>query len=354
MKILLIGEYSGLHGDLAAGLIENGHEVTFVGYKDTFKNHWVQINVDSNMPGLFGKIVRRFRAFVTTYKLKGYDVVQVINPWAFGHYFPYRIVYRRLKRNNGKLFFLAAGIDSYYWKYANSVMRYSPINDMKVLDKGNNNSFMNTRSAMHFNDWCLSISDGFIPVAYDFEVCYQNHPKLLDRIPMPINLTKIKNVGVSQEDNYKIFHGLNRKGFKGTKHVEKAFEFINSAYGELVSTSIQGRLSFDAYADVLRNADIVIDQTSSYGFGMNALYAMALGKVVLGGSESESNTIYSHPNPAINILPDHKDIIAKIEMLIKDKKQLATIGRRSRSFVESEHDYRMIANKYVKAWMATL
>lgn len=350
MKILLIGEFSGLHGDLASGLIERGNQVSFIAYGDSFKRFPVQINVDSAAGGVIGKVMRRIRAFRSTYAMKDFDVVQIINPWVFGRHFPYKLLYRRLKRNNGKLFFLAAGTDAYYWKYANKVMRYSPIQDMKVLDAVNNNSYMNTKAAMRFNNWCLSLSDGLIPVAYDYEVCYNGHPKLLDRLPMPIDVSKIEYVGISNDAIYNLFHGLNRAGFKGTRHVEKAFDYIDRVYGEFVNTSIQGRMSFGNYLNVLKRADIVVDQTSSYGLGMNALYAMALGKVVLGGNEPETNTLYSCSNPAINILPDHADIEEKIEALIKDKELLRAIGRNSRHFVEVEHDFRIVADKFVKLW----
>ena len=350
MKVLLIGEYSGLHGDLASGLTQNGVEVTFIAYGDAFKRFPVDINVDSTAPGIMGKIIRRFRALKSTFGKRDFDIVQIINPWVFGRLFPYKILYRQLKRNNGKLFFLAAGIDAYYWKYANTAMRYSPIQDMKTLDFGNNNSYMNSDLAMRFNNWCLAISNGVIPVAYDFEVCYNAHPKLLKTLPMPIDVDKIDYVGVSEDTTYNLFHGLNRAGFKGTRHVEKAFDCIDQVYGGLVHTSIQGRMSFDKYIEVMRSADIVVDQTSSYGLGMNALYAMALGKVVLGGNEPETNRIYSIPNPAINILPNDADIVDKIEALISDKELLRVLGRKSRHFVEVEHDYRIVAKKFVKLW----
>ena len=39
MKILLVGEYSGLHNSLKEGLIQLNHKVTLVSSGDNFKNY---------------------------------------------------------------------------------------------------------------------------------------------------------------------------------------------------------------------------------------------------------------------------------------------------------------------------
>ena len=49
MKILLIGEYSGLHNSLKDGLQLNGHSVTLLGTGDGFKNFPVDILVKSTI-----------------------------------------------------------------------------------------------------------------------------------------------------------------------------------------------------------------------------------------------------------------------------------------------------------------
>ena len=49
MKILLIGEYSGLHNSLKDGLQLNGHSVTLLGTGDGFKNFPVDILMKINI-----------------------------------------------------------------------------------------------------------------------------------------------------------------------------------------------------------------------------------------------------------------------------------------------------------------
>ena len=47
MKILLVGEYSGLHLNLKAGLEKLGHQVTTVGFRDGYKQ--IPIDIDLSL-----------------------------------------------------------------------------------------------------------------------------------------------------------------------------------------------------------------------------------------------------------------------------------------------------------------
>ena len=49
MRILLIGEYSGLHNSLKEGLEKNGHEVTLIGSGDGFKKYPMDIKIESTI-----------------------------------------------------------------------------------------------------------------------------------------------------------------------------------------------------------------------------------------------------------------------------------------------------------------
>ena len=58
--------------------------------------------------------------------------------------------------------------------------------------------------------------------------------------------------------------------------------------------------------------------------------------------------MYNSINPAINIKPDPKQIVSTIENLVKDKQKLFEISKCSRKFIEIEHDYIKISEKYIK------
>ncbi|MBQ7686109.1 MAG: glycosyltransferase family 1 protein, partial [Bacteroidaceae bacterium] len=130
MKILLVGEYSNVHATLAEGLRSLGHQVTVISNGDFWKNYPRDIDV-SRPEGRLGGLRLLFRLYRLLPKMKGYDVVQLINPMFFElkaerlFYF-----YDYLRKHNKKVFLGAFGMD-WYWVYYCSVkkpLRYSDFN----------------------------------------------------------------------------------------------------------------------------------------------------------------------------------------------------------------------------------
>ena len=130
MKILLLGEYSNVHNTLARGLRELGHTVTVVSNGDFWKNYPRDINV-SRRPGKIGGMLLMAKIYALLPRLRGYDVVQFINPLFFElkaeHLFP---LFRYLKKHNRKAVLCGFGMD-YYWAHTCSTtmpLRYSDFN----------------------------------------------------------------------------------------------------------------------------------------------------------------------------------------------------------------------------------
>jgi glycosyltransferase involved in cell wall biosynthesis len=90
-----------------------------------------------------------------------------------------------------------------------------------------------------------------------------------------------------------------------------------------------------------------------YGYdqGYNALEAMAKGKVVFTGAEEEFMKYYNlTERVAVNALPDVQAIANELSNLIENPEEIMAMGKRARQFVEREHNYLNIAEKYLKAW----
>ena len=79
MKILLIGEYSNVHWTLAEGLRSLGHRVCVVSNGDFWKNYKRDISLVRH-EGKIGGIRYLLETYATLPFLRGYDVVQIINP----------------------------------------------------------------------------------------------------------------------------------------------------------------------------------------------------------------------------------------------------------------------------------
>ena len=85
--------------------------------------------------------------------------------------------------------------------------------------------------------------------------------------------------------------------------------------------------------------------------GYNALEAMAKGKVVFTGAETEFMEYYNlTERVAINALPDVDSLVNELSHLIENPEEIIAIGKRARAFIEKEHDYIKIAERYLGVW----
>ena len=83
MKILLLGEYSNLHATLAEGLRKLGHEVLVVSDGTYIYDYKRDISLSRKGKGAWSAFKYMCKLLVTLPRLKGFDVVQLINPDCF-------------------------------------------------------------------------------------------------------------------------------------------------------------------------------------------------------------------------------------------------------------------------------
>lgn len=352
MKILLLGEYSALHTNLKEGLLELGHDITLAGYGDGFKKIPLDLNFDSDMPWILSKLSRKIKPLINIKKLENHDILQLMNPFIFYHYFPSKFFHEYVFRNNSRSFLLAAGDDAYFWKYGRKKLAYGPFDDFLKYDIHQENYYMDSHRALEHNNFIINHVEKIIPIAYEYKVSYESHPKISGCIPIPINTNKIKYTENIPQQKLVIFHGLNRYGFKGTRHIEQAFSYLQEKYPNDIECIIDGKMPLDKYLSVMKRANIIIDQANSYSCGVNAIYALAMGKIVMGGAEPESLLSLGVSNsPVINIKPSAASIIQKIQNILDIRQSIPEIGYRSRQFVEENHCYLKVAQKYLDAWM---
>lgn len=351
MKILLLGDFSAFHYNLKKGLVHLGHEVTVVGRGDGFKNIPNDIMLSSKK-GLLGKLYNRFDFFRKVIKFKNYDVVQIINPFIFPvGFFPARLLFKILKKRNAKVFLVGAGDDSYFWLNARKKMKYGPFDDYLKYDLKASLVAYQKKPYFRLNTFVANNVDGIIPIMYEYWLAYSHLKNCREVIPMPMDVDGIKFNTNQPSDKITIFHGLNRYGFKGTRFVEEAFEFLSKKYPEDLELIIDGKMPLGQYLKVMEKTNVVIDQTNSYSLGMNGVYAMAMGKVVIGGAEPESlHTFGLKSSPIINVTPSSKDLVERIESILINKSKIYQIGEESRAFAKSLHCCKKVAQRYLDEW----
>ena len=377
MRILLVGEFSRLHNSLKEGLLNLGHEVTIIGSGDQFKKYPVDINVDSQLfnknPLLFvRKVIHRFTkidiAQIEIYfriknklpLLKGFDVVQLINEDAFFIHPNLQIpLLKYLFYNNSKSFLLSCGDDYISINhYLNKNIKYSiltPYLENKDLQDNYRYSLKYvTKPFKKLHHFIYNNIIGTISSDLDYHIPLKEHKKYIGLIPNPINVDKIKFTEPIILDKVYIFMGINRPNYfkKGIRFFEEALEIISKKYGDKVLIHKTENLPYDEYIKAFTQSHIVLDQVYAFDQGYNALEAMAMGKVVFTGADQAWFEQYQlkEDTVVINALPDVEKIVNKLSWLIENPKQLIDISKNARWFIEKEHHYINIANRYLETW----
>jgi len=354
MKILLLGEFSGFHTNLKEGLLELGADVCIVGTGDGSKK--IEMDVDlstsSTIPGL--STLRRYQKAINfSLRADDFDVLQMINPSIFPRKLGLNdLLIKYLIGKSKKSYLSACGDDSIFVSKGCNELRYSPIPDALKYDLKRATHTYDNRSDYQWNIELANIVSGVIPVMHEYDVGYTKIGlKTRKIIPLPVNINKHSYSENKVNKKIRIFHGLNRYGFKGTRHVEEAFDILNKKYPNDLEVVIEGNLPLNEYLEVLRESNIIIDQTNGYSCGMNALYSLAQGKVLLGGAEPESLQIYDRPiSPVLNITPNAESIVRQVEYLLENRKMIPELGYKGRKFVEENHSHIDIAQRYLAEW----
>lgn len=375
MRILLVGEYSRLHNSLKEGLQELGHEVLLISTGDFFKKYPSDIllarKYDSGIPAKIKVgIYKVFGVDITSRsikkqflkhseQLKGYDVVQLINESPFTiQPKEEKAIIKFLSDHNKKLYLLCCGAD-----YISVSHAMSDAHSYSVLSGYKDGTFAKERFASmtkyltapfkDLHDFIYGRISGVIASDMDYHLPLQNHPKYVGLIPNPVNLSRLTNEENSVNEPIVIFMGINRGNYhtKGIQYFEEALEIIKKKYGDRVKIDIVENLPYAEYIERYNKAHILLDQVLAYDQGYNALEAMAKGKVVFTGAESEFEKYYNlESSVAINALPDAAYLAKELSVFIENPALITEIGERAKVFVTEIHDHVVVAGKYVAVW----
>jgi hypothetical protein len=353
MKVLLIGEFSALHQNLKEGLVKLGHDVTIASSGDGWKSIEGDINFGSNKTGFIGKIDKFIRIFNVTLKFRNYDVVQFVAPVMFPKAFGInKFVIKQVLKNNKKVFLVGAGCnDSVTADFFEKKLKYPQF--YREIKKSDPEMWCQTDDGRKFNSWLLDNINGFIPIMYEYAQGYRDveYKKLCPTIPIPMNIDKVQYEDNYIKDKLVIFHGLNRENIKGTPLIKAAMERLQKDYPNQVECILDGKMPLDTYLKILKRVNVVIDQVYSVSVGVNGVYSLAMGKVVVGGGESEFLKEFNLKNsPLVCIQDNSDDIYNQLEKIVNNKAELLNMGVKSRAFVEELHGYKSVAQQYLNVW----
>ena len=371
MKILLMGEYSNVHATLAEGLRKLGHHVTVLSNGDFWKNYPRDIDL-VRKPGKLGGIMYMMKLYTNVHKLRGYDIVQLINPMFLElkaeRIFP---IYQYLRKHNKKIILGGFGMD-YYWVSVcckDKPLRYS---DFNIGDELRTNAdalkerkdWLGTEKG-RLNQMIAEDCDGIITGLYEYWACYQpGFPQKTTFIPFPIkpqlitpgnsnSHTYVENHQVIPLDipkKVKLFIGINksRSEYKGTDIMLKAAQAIAKKYPDKTELRIAENIPFAEYVKMMNGSDAILDQLYSYTPSMNPLEAMARGIICIGGGEPENYEIIHEDKlrPIINVLPNYESVYQELEHLVLHPELVPLLKQQSIEYISKHHDYIKVAKRY--------
>ena len=371
MKILLMGEYSNVHATLAEGLRKLGHHVTVLSNGDFWKNYPRDIDL-VRKPGKLGGIMYMMKLYTIVHKLRGYDIVQLINPMFLElkaeRIFP---IYQYLRKHNKKVILGGFGMD-YYWVSVcckDKPLRYSDFNMGNQL-RTNTDALKERKDWLgtekgRLNQMIAEDCDGIITGLYEYWACYQpSFPQKTTFIPFPIkpqlitpgnsnSHTYVENHQVIPLDipkKVKLFIGINksRSEYKGTDIMLKAAQAIAKKYPDKTELRIAENIPFAEYVKMMNGSDAILDQLYSYTPSMNPLEAMARGIICIGGGEPENYEIIHEDKlrPIINVLPNYESVYQKLEHLVLHPELVPLLKQQSIEYINKHHDYIKVAKRY--------
>ena len=360
MKILLIGEYSNVHATLAEGLRHFGHEVTVVSNGDFWKAYPRDIDV-SRPTGRWGGLRLLTKIYTLLPRLRGYDVVQLINPMFFElkaeRLFP---LYRYLRQHNRKVFLGGFGMD-WYWVHTcvtRKPLRYSDFNIGETLRTNpdalrERHDWLGTAKG-RLNQWIANDCDGIITGLYEYWACYHPvFPQKTTFIPFPIRLPETQ-APVTPSSKVVIFIGINRErsAYKGTDIMLRAAQEVCRRYPQAMELRVAESIPFNKYQEMMDGADAILDQLYSYTPSMNPLLAMSKGIICIGGGEPENYEIINETalRPIINVAPTYDSVFHELEQLVLHPERIPELKRQSVAYVRKHHDYLKVAQQYLDFW----
>lgn len=361
MKILLLGEYSNVHNTLAKGLRALGHEVTVVSNGDFWKNYPRDIDV-ARHPGKLGGLRLLIKLWSLLPRMRGYDVVQLINPI----FFELRaerlfFFYRYLRRHNKKVLLGAFGMD-YYWVHTcvyEKPLRYSDFNFGEKLRTDEaaikeRHDWLGTAKE-RLNRLIAADCDGIITGLYEYEACYQpKFPNKTQFIPYPIVLPTSTHNVEKPSSKLRLFIGISkeRSVYKGTDIMLRAAEDVAARYPEQVEICKTEGVPFAQYQQMMDDSDVLLDQLYAYTPAMNALLAMSKGIIVVGGGEPENYEILGETtlHPIINVEPNYESVYKELEQLVLHPERIPELKRQSIEYIKRHHDYQKVARQYEQVY----
>ncbi len=363
MKILFAGDYSNFHATLAAELRRRGHQavVMSAGSRCMDTERDIDLRRTPGLRGAFSYLGRLFRLWPT---LRGFDVVQLINP-NFLELRPGKIRYflKELASRNGHVCLSLAGSDPVTVKgcVEDGLFRYSEfrIGEEKSpyaravpgIERRWLNGVMGDHCRMVY-DMC----EAAMAALYEYHVAAA--PYLGERLTytgIPVDMERVEEIPfvIPPDGRVTLLVGIKSECevFKGTDRLLEAAREVERRHPDLCRVRVARDLPWRDWLRELRGTHVLLDQLYSYTPATAALEAMAMGKVVVGGAEPEYlRFIGDEGCPVVNVTPDMEQTVGALEALVTDPERMRRLAGQGRAFVSRHNSASVVADRFLESW----
>ncbi|MGK0525298.1 MAG: hypothetical protein ACI92N_002950 [Pseudomonadales bacterium] len=374
LKILLLGDYSSVQSNLASALKRLGHDVTLAsdgdGYKGLDRDVDLSLKFSSNkflrklgnfflLVGL-GGLINYWRLREKRRSFEGYDVVQIVNPVVINSLgsLGNMLLIRFLHQKNKRIYLLAIG-DDYYWVCSALKMK-SNKSCFKRMKLSNCHRFLYSLKYVYgffyksLNDYAVRVSEKVIPGLLDYKIPYSWCEKCTEIVPLPIQEVDFIEAQVGRPEAPLVIMNSwqNGKEFrKGNDIFHAAMMKILEIYSDRIRYVIPENQPYAQYRKLLDEADVVFDQCFSLDRGMNALLAMARGKVVLTGWTNSTKNLYGEKYfEAAFDATDKYGMYRIIERLILEPNIIDKTSNLAKNLIRDQHAALKVAKCYLEIW----
>lgn len=388
MRILLLGEYSNVHHTLCDSFRRMGHEVLLISDGDGWKNYPRDIDLSRRLEGPMGSLLYLVRLMSLLPRMRGYDVVQLINP-DFLHLKPRwnQWLFDYLKRHNRMVSVGCFGDDYYVIQrsqkeyvekrlseasshsgssyleytdfYAKGQVIDHPLNHQRV------EGWINSPKA-RLTQYVMAKADCLIACLYEYYKVYDTaeFSGRLHYIPLPVSIEGKADDNIRNTVPLRILLAIQkrRSSMKGTDQIAAVLDQFAKDFPDQIDVQRVESVPFADYCRLLDEADVVVDQLYSYTPAMNALEAMSRAKVVISGGEVDfylfQEQLYHgapHLRPIINLRPNEpqRNYDCLCEALL-DLEHVSLLKRQSKEFVRFYHNADSVAAQYINVWQNIL
>lgn len=353
MNVLLVGEFSGVHTNLKAGLEHLGVQVTLANTGDGFKKFSSDMLMWVEGGNWSSKLENKFLELYNLYQMKKFDVIQIMHPNAFEFYTHSR-VYELL--DQAKLVVQLIGGCDYAFEKNFKYLNEKLCQGCRKYDLGGHQCYYKRVGERKYEKEIYKRANIIVPLSWEYYYIYKEYEreyidKLQHVMPMPIDLrnNRVRSV---QTEKIRVFHPLNREGFKGTNILRPIFRDLQMQYGDIADFKIEGKMPIAQYRKFLSKTDIVVDQLYCNSYGMNALYSMAMGKVVFSGNSTQQmfkDVPWMQDMPILSVGFSEEEIKDNIIRTVRCG-TLSNIKKASRRYVETYHDAEKVAKLFLRLY----